>query len=83
MVSKATVYYTHPLGLLQSSFEEQFPVRIAVCKSTSKNLYDEMSCCTVQDCNTPSWLVADSVNQSLFCGSLSIPNGVALAVGSV
>ena len=46
-IQKSSVFATHPFTPLNSYLEGEISVHIAICKSTSKNVHDKMSCCTM------------------------------------
>ena len=46
-VAKPSVFSTHPFTPLNFHLEGQIPVYIVICKSTSKNVCNKMSCYTI------------------------------------
>jgi len=47
IVCNTSVFSTHPFMALKTSFENRISVHIAICESTSKNVYVAMSYCTI------------------------------------
>src|SRR5439155_20832311 len=46
-IQKSSVFATHPSKSFKPHLEGEISVHIAICKSISQNLRDEMSCCTI------------------------------------
>jgi hypothetical protein len=46
-VQQTSRFATHPSKSLKPHLEGEISVHIAICKSMSQNLHDEMSCCAI------------------------------------